>query len=235
MVWSTDLDDAHGTAPSVIVNDSPQLNKRSGYQARAHRAIYDTHHLPTNSDSSNSEMIETTANTSVAVDPNIVRRIVKVLYPLLLAVYLKAVNPKFGFLNAVQLAQAEAFARTSVDTWGNVSLLALSARLHLFLQSYPRADPRAEVEAMICAGPNSNRETLEILVFSDTVCMAQNVMECDITPSACLTSSARGNLEDVEASIDEDEGDNESLKREIDGWVGNFRLVEFKRFSDDPI
>jgi hypothetical protein len=158
-----------------------------------HGGTHDTRHwhLPTNSDSSDSETIESTsvAAREPVTDPDIFSRLVDVLYPFLLAVYVSSVNANFGSLNADQLAQAEAFAHTSVNTWGNVSLEAWNVRLHQILQANSPSDPldpRAEVYDMICKASSSKDNTDSMLVLSNSVCLTQ---KCGITLDACLTSS----------------------------------------------
>jgi hypothetical protein len=166
------------------------------------------------------------------VDSDIVHRLVDVLYRLLLAVYPSSVNPEFRSLNAQQRALAAAFANTSAKTWGNVTLEAWSFRLHKVLQANSPSDlidPRAAVYDMICEGSASKNITDDMLLLSNSVCMTQ---KCGITPRACLTSSARGNLEDMEMLIDKDKGDDKGrgFLRRTFTMVGHIRLSEFKRF-----
>jgi hypothetical protein len=193
---------------------------------------HDARHPPTISNSSNSEAIESAADISKAVT-NIVHRLVRIIYPLLLAVYLKSVNPKFGSLNATQLALAESFAKASVDIWDNVTLEDWGFRLHRVLEDNSPSDPldpRAAVYDMICEGSSSKNITNDILA-SDSVCMIQT---CGITRSACLTNSTRGNLEDREMSIDKDGGDDEGggLPRRAITPVEHIRLPEIKPFPE---
>jgi hypothetical protein len=142
------------------------------------------------------------------------------------------VNPEFRSLNAQQRAQAAAFANTSAKTWGNVTLEAWSFRLHKVLQANSPSDPidpRAEVYNMICEGSSSKNITDGMLLLSNSVCMIQ---KCGITPRACLTSSARGNLEDMEMLIDKDKGDDKGggLLRRAIAEVGIFVYPSSKRF-----
>jgi hypothetical protein len=192
-----------------------------------------TRHLPTTSNSSNSEMIENTANAS----KDVIDRIVRVVHALLLAKYMNSLNPNFGSLNAIQLALAKRFADASADIWGNATLKAWSFRLHQVLQANTLSDPidaQAQVYNMICEGSESKNNTIGMLVLSNSVCMTH---KCGITPSACLTNSARGNLEDMEELIDGDKEDGERggfLRRTILD-VGNIRRFQFKRFPYNPI
>lgn len=198
--------------------------RRSEGASVTHRATHGTRHLDASSDRDTDETIESAANASIArgestVDFDTFYRFIDAFSILLMVWYKATTNSNFGSLTAEQLAQAEAFQRNSDANFGGVSLEELSTRLHDTLQASTPLDPlypQADVEDMICAGNQAKIETLGMSVLSDTVCMAQ---KCGVTPSVCLTSSARGIPDGMETLINRDEADyegGESLKRAFD-------------------
>ena len=189
--------------------------------------------LPTYLGGGANETTNTITNTSIAArasstDPDTLSRLVDALFPLLAAVYMNSANPNLGSLNADQLAESEAFAHASTNTWGGVSLEAWSSRLRNTQQgdyaSDGPQDPRADVLDMMCEGSDSNSDTLAMLVLTNSVCLSQ---KCGITAGVCSTKPARRGWEHTEVLIDEDEGDDvdgELFRRMFD-QVGNVCLI----------
>ena len=231
--------------PSCDASQEPYDRRRSQSvpmkNMEAHRKAHRTRHVPAYPHTNDNKTIEPFTNISIAArasttDPDTLSRLVDAFYPLLAVVYMNTANPNLGSLNTDQLAQSEAFAHTSLNTWGNVSLAALSNRLHYTQQgnyaSEGPPDPRVDVLDMICEATDSNADTLGMLVLANSVCLNQ---KCGTTSSACSTRSARRDLGGLEVLIDEDEGDDvddELLRRTFD-QVSGVCLTEFRRFSDN--
>ena len=191
-----------------------------------HREVHRARHIPV---CSHNKTIEPITNASITTrasltDPDTLSRLVDAFYPLLAAAYANSANPNLGSLNTDQLAQSEAFTHISLNTWGNVSIEALSSRLHYTLQgnyaSEGPPDPRADVLDMICEASDSNGDTLGMLVLANSACLNQ---KCGTTSSACSTRSARRSLGGLEVLVDEDEGDdvNYGVQRRTFDQVGN--------------
>ena len=180
---------------------------------------------------SNNETIEGAliAARDPAIDPKILHYLAYEMLYILTKFYINGVDKKFGYLDGVDLAKAEAVARFLQDIWGGVSLAAWSARVHYIIQANTASDPLdplAQVEAMICEGSSAKAITDGILLFSKTVCMNN---ECGVTPSTCSPHSTRGNLDDMRTLINDDEENNgrsELLRRGFT-LVKNIRLSEF--------
>lgn len=157
--------------------------------------------FPANPDISDSKTIGSTANTSIMargspIDNDTLIRLIRTIYPLLMAIFVHTINPKFLSLTPKQLAEAQAFAHVSATTWGNASLVTWAWRLHEAQQRYgilDPLDPRADVLNMICEGPESNTETLGILTLLSSVCMTQS-SDCT-NPSNCLLNSTSRSFE----------------------------------------
>jgi hypothetical protein len=218
--------------PSCDASQEPYDRRRSQKVStrsiETHRKMHHSHASPPSSD--NETTRDTTNKSLIArasvTDPDTLSRLVDGFFPLLSAVYMNSGNPNLGSLNTDQLAISEAFAHTSLDTWGNVSLGAWSNRLHYTQQgnyaSEGPPDPRADVLDMICEASDSKADTLGMLVLANSVCMSQ---KCGTTSSVCSTRSARRSLEGIEVLFDGDEGDDgngELLRRTFDqvGIVG---------------